>query len=288
MISSENLNYVQPRESLSDKPVQSILLDRPSVSSRRVSFCMKPIIKEIAYNNGKPRRTLSSTPVFEIKDLKVFFNVSMKTNIKNKASRFMSKIVNKDKIMLKYKRKCDMETDLRALGLIPKTYIENKILVKGLGYRETEESVKQYFSQFGTVEKVLLEKNSKGRCTGRGTITFTTNINTSREFRLNNRLIFIERLKKQHLNTTRLHISHINKDINISKMRLILKSGGFIPKNIRIDMTNSKNNGYGFVEFKTPEEAYSFIEGFGNLQELFGLKSYVEFSKEKKNFLPKI
>ncbi len=286
MIKSRNLSSISNNECLSNNSTKSILLEEPSTYTplRRVSFCLKPEIKRISYNNGIPTKPINQ-PEYEVKDKKIIFSLSMKTKIKNKASHYISKIETNEHIILKYRRKSDLEADLRALGLLSKTYLENKIIVKGLGYRENEESVKEYFSQFGKVEKVVLEKNLKNRCTGRGTITFFSNINTSQPFRLNNRLLFIERIKKQHVNTTRLHISHIYKNINISKLRLILKSEGFVPKNIRIDLFNGKNPGYGFVEFKNPEEASKFIDNFDKLKILLGPESYVEFSKEKNEFI---
>lgn len=256
-----------------------ILLDSPSTSSNRVSFDPKLKIQKISFNNGLPQKY--KIKKFETKDKTIILNVALKNVVKDKAKKYTTMIVSRDSIILKYKRRADIDTDLRALGLRSKTYIENKIIVAGISYKETEETVTQYFSKFGDVEKAVLEKNSKNLCTGKGTITFTSNINTGQTFRLNNRILRIERIKKQTINTTRLHISHMNKDVNISKLRAVLKAAGFVPKNIRIDLSNGKNRGYGFIEFDTPEESESFVEGFEQVRRRLGENSYVEFSKEK-------
>ncbi|KAI5168749.1 hypothetical protein PAEPH01_0387 [Pancytospora epiphaga] len=259
---------------------KSILLDSPSTSSSHVSFDTNLKILEISFNNGMPNKYKAKQ--FQIRDKTLILSTQLKDLVKRKANKYSAMLTEDSNIILKYKRRADIDTDLRALGLQSKNYIENKIIVQGLGYRETEESVQNYFSNFGDVEKVILEKNSKSFCTGKGTITFRSNINTGQQFRLGNRPLRIERIKKQMMNTTRLHISHMSKDINISKLRAILKTAGFIPKNIRIDMVNGKNRGYGFVEFNKPEEAECFMEGFERVKRALGEGSHVEFSKEKK------
>ncbi|KAI4292879.1 hypothetical protein PAPHI01_2153 [Pancytospora philotis] len=257
-----------------------ILLDSPSTSPCRVSFDPRPRIQTISFNNGVPRAKKAAA--FEVKDKTLILDSSMKGAVKSKGKKFTTMVANGNKLVLKYRRHADMEADLRALGLKSKTYIENKIIVLGIGYKETEESVLAYFKQFGEVEKVVMEKNKKGICAGKATVTYTSSVNTGQVFRLNGRLLRIERIKKQTINTTRLHISHMTKDMNISKLRAALKTGGFVPKNIRIDLNDGKNRGYGFIEFHTPDEAGAFIGEFESVRELIGPNSFVEFSKEKK------
>lgn len=257
-----------------------ILLDSPFTSPCRVSFDPKLRIETISFNNGIPKAKQAQT--YEMKDKTLILDASIRKAVKSKAKKFIAMVTNGNKIVLKYRRRTDMGADLRALGLKSKTYIENKIIVVGIGYKETEESVLAYFKQFGEIEKVVIEKNKKGLCTGKGTVTFTSNINTGQTFRLNGRLLRIERIKKQAINTTRLHISHMQKDINISKLRAALKTAGHIPKNIRIDLVNGRNRGYGFIEFHTPEDAETFANDYASVRDLIGANSYIEFSKEKK------
>ena len=270
----------EPLPSAAAPPVP-ILMDSSPVarSPNRVSFDTRPRIKKIDFNNGVPAS--HKLRQYEIKDKTLILNAGMKDELKRFAKKYCAMVVNGGKIVLKYRRKIDMDADLRALGLRAKSYMENKIIVNGIGFRETEETVGAFFSKSGTVEKVVLEKNSKGFCTGKATVTFTTNINSGREFVLGGRRLRIERIKQQKINTMRLHISHMNKGINISKLRSILKSEGFVAKNIRIDLSNGKNRGYGFVEFSTPEEAEDFVENFARVREQMGAESFVEFSKEK-------
>lgn len=264
--------------------ITPILLDSPSVSTRRVSFNTKPQINKISYNNGIPEQ--KSKPTFEVKDKTLLLSGFSKDDIKKKAHHHLSMVFHKKQIILKYRRKVDLNADLKALGLKSNTYMENKILVAGIGYKETEETVARYFGKFGEVEKVVLEKNKKDFCTGKATITFATDISNSNvEFRMNNRLLRVDRIKKQYVNSTRLHISHMEKQINISRMRSILKNAGFVPKNIRIDRIKNKNKGYGFVEFCSSEEAQRFMDSFGTVQPNLGPRSQIEFSNEKKAFV---
>lgn len=273
-----NLSVIQPTRAEALPPTP-ILLDSPSTSSSRVTFDPELKVQEISFNNGLPAKYTAKK--FEIKDKTLILSAAMKAAVKSKAKKYYSMVAGQGKIMLKYRRRIDIDTDLRALGLRAKTYIENKIIVAGIGYRETEESLARYFGRFAEVQKVVLEKNSKGFCMGKGTVTFASKINTGQEFRLSNRILRIERIKCQTINMTRMHVSHMSKDVNISRMRAVLKKEGLVPKNIRIDMSNGKNLGYGFVEFNTAEEAEEFANKYAHMKEALGPQSYAEFSKEK-------
>lgn len=159
--------------------------------------------------------------------------------------------------------------------------VENKIIVYNLSYKETEESVSEFFRSFGNVQKTVLEKNSKGFCTGKGVVTFTTPFKDESVLRLNGRLLRIEKMKKQKINKTRLFISHMKKNMKIAELRQILKSKGFVPKSIKIDLNEGRNRGYGFIEFNSGEEAERMIKEYGKIREEVGEKSEVEYSKEK-------
>ncbi|ELA42167.1 uncharacterized protein VICG_00810 [Vittaforma corneae ATCC 50505] len=293
------------------KPMGSILLESPSCSELRVSFDFEPKIKEIMpfnpiFSSSKKRSYLkqgdakhnpknnTSTHIekrvlkFEIKDKSLILDRRMTKMVKQKAKKYSALIPSSNTIVLKYKRKEDMEVDLRSLGLTPKTYIENKLIVHNLSFKETEESVSRFFGQFAEVEKVVLEKNSKGLCVGKGVVTFSTAFYSGQEkklydLRMNGRLLRIERIKKQVLNRTRLFISHIKKNLKIADLRSILKKEGFVPKSVKIDLNDNRNKGYGFVEFQTPEQAESFVKSYSKLKELLGPGSFVEYSQEKQD-----
>ncbi|KAM0680028.1 hypothetical protein GINT2_001716 [Glugoides intestinalis] len=271
-----------------EKPedLQSILLESPSCTEHRVSFDTSPKVKEIARKTekaGKERKVIK----FEVKDKSIIMNKKLQSLVKTKAKKFYALVPSSSNIILKYRRMEDLEADLRALGLKPKTYIENKLIVNNFSFKETEESVKEFFKQFAGVEKVSLEKNTRGFCTGKGIVTFSTGFYAGQEnklydMRLNGRLLRIERIKKQCVNRTRLFISHMRKSLKIAELRNILKKEGFSPKNVRIDLRDGRNLGYGFVEFQTVEEAESFLKNYSKLQESIGSESFVELSKEKQ------
>jgi len=273
---------------------------------RRVSFNLVPTIVNISYNNGIPK----AEKKWERRDKTLIFTRDFKKQIRSRAKKYSTMVKNERQITLKYKSEEDIAEDMKSLGLLKesashgkpsakgngknspsksshssKSYEECKMIVIGLGYRETEESVKEYFSKFGDLEKAIIEKNSKGYCLGRGTLTFKSYVNTSQVFRLNNRVLRIERIKKQKINLTRVHVSHMGKEVNISRLRQILKIEGFVPENIRIDMgDNGMNKGFGFIEFKTPEDAKRFIEKYPTFSDKVGDASFVEYSKEKRGF----
>lgn len=266
--------------------ITPILLDSPSCSECRVSFDCKPTIKEIIPFNQIYNKKKKDNKKFEIKDKNLIINKSMTKMVKQKAKKFTALVPSSNKVILKYKNKEDMENDMRSLGLKPKTYIESKLIVHNLSFKENEESVKTFFSQFAEVEKVILEKNKKGVCVGKGVITFSTGFYSGQEkklynLRLNGRLLRIERIKKQVINKTRLFISHMNKNLKISDLRSILKKEGFVPKSIRVDLNDNRNKGYGFVEFQTAEQSENFIKNYSKFKEFIGENSFVELSHEK-------
>lgn len=250
---------------------------------RRVTFNDTPQIIEIDKKMNNPKKKKSEK--FEIKDKTIIMSKRMMKIIKAKARKFNVMVPSDRNIILKYRTREELESDLRSMGLKPKTYIENKMVVYNLGYKETEKSVLDYFKTFGEVDKVVLEKNKKGYCLGKATVTFCSSISGNNSYKLNNRILRIERIKKQNINRNRVFISHMDKNIKISDMRRILKQSSFVPKNIRIDLQDGKNRGYGFVEFETGEESAMFIEKYKEIAKKIGKNSFCELSKEKDAFM---
>lgn len=227
-----------------------------------------------------PRNPSETKVKFEVKDKTIIINRRHMKLVKTKARKYYVLVPGPRTVTLKYRRKEDLDADLRGMGLKSKTYVENKILIYNLGFRENEDTVKEYFSSFGEVEKVILEKNKGGHCTGKATVTFKCNF-VHDAYRLNGRLLRVEIIKKQIINKTRLFISQMNKKTKIADLRSILKRNGFVPKNIRIDIQDGKNKGYGFVEFERCEEASLFLESFKGFSKQIGENAFVEMSKEK-------
>jgi hypothetical protein len=268
-----------------------ILLDSPSSSIYHVTFDTVPKIKLIG-SIPEELKTKKRSMKFEVRDRTIILCKSMLKVAKKRAKKYSVIIPSENTVTLKYRLREDLETDLRALGLKPKTYVENRLIVHNFSYKETDQSVLKFFSQFAPAEKVVLEKNTKGFCTGKGTVTFATSYNPISDsklydLRLNGRLLRVERIKKQIVNTSRLFISHMNKNLKIADLRLILKENNHIPKSIKIDLFDGRNKGFGFVEFSSPQEANAFIEDYEVLKPKIGKESFVEFSQEKKDFKPK-
>lgn len=224
-------------------------------------------------NNGKDRDTSSKSK-----------NVnSNEKNVDNKKSVDSKKnLVSKDNKNVNSKKSFDNKKSfVRDEKIKNVTDVENKIIVYNLSYKETEESVSKFFQSFGTVLKTVLEKNSKGFCTGKAVVTFMNPFKDDSVLRLNGRLLRIEKMKKQKINKTRLFISHMKKNMKIAELRQILKTKGFVPKSIKIDLNEGRNRGYGFIEFNSAEEAERLIKEYKKIQEEIGEKSEVEYSKEK-------
>lgn len=161
---------------------------------------------------------------------------------------------------------------------------ETKIEISNLSYKETESSIRKYFSKFGTIKEVNLEFKD---CvfTGKAIITYTS----FRRFDI---------LDHEHIiNDNYLLISCINKKIRYNHRRVILKNikkslekvhlrkmlARYKIKSIQLKHTGKKkrNLGFGFVEFMDEQECALFVENYDKLKENIGPDSMVEFSIEK-------
>ncbi|WUR04965.1 RNA-binding domain-containing protein [Vairimorpha necatrix] len=159
----------------------------------------------------------------------------------------------------------------------------NTYVVNNLSYKETEETIKERFKKYGTVENVKLCYTKDQKFIGKAIITFKNRVKINEEITLGHKVLRIEKLKEKIVNDKRIFISRINKNISILEMRNIFKSHGVKPKDIRCryETETKRNNGYCHITYNTAEEAKKFEEEWTRFKGKLGQETYYEYAQEK-------
>lgn len=234
------------------------------------------------YNVDEPLIiTLKKYPHYNMKHLKDIF-VNFK-NCQENETHYILKYSTKEHALV------DLKTSARARKAAAGTvstplYYDNRYLINNLSYKETEESITEAFSKFGTVERVILRKNKDGYASGKAMLTFAQGVKIEEEVILNNKIIGITRIKEDIVDQRSIFMSHIKKTLQIATLRKVLANHGCKPSDIRIRYDeNKRNKGYGFLEFKTAEEAKIFESKFPQFKSHLGDEVYCEYAKDKKS-----
>lgn len=156
-------------------------------------------------------------------------------------------------------------------------------IINNLSYKETEESLKKYFSTFGRIEKISLQKNKKNIFVGKAVITINKPLKIDNDFILNGKILRVERIKDQMVNDKRIFVSHINKNLSILDIRNMLKENEIKPSDIRIryDSITKKNNGFCHLTYNNRLEAKKFESKWKYIKEKLGFDSNYEYAYEK-------
>lgn len=168
----------------------------PNKTEKKISFNDQVIVRKIP-NNNIPIQLECKNQIYKIKNLTL--TVKKINSIIKKAHHYKTMIHEKKNVIFQYQTLENMQLDLKSMGLQNPNYMMNKLLIFNLGYKETEESIKRYFTKFGTVIKVVVEKNKKGVCTGKATLTmgnFANSLINGTIHKLNKRILRLERIKK--------------------------------------------------------------------------------------------
>lgn len=166
-----------------------------------------------------------------------------------------------------------------------------ELIIFNLSHKETEETIKSKFTEFGTIIFVQLIMNKQNVFSGKAKIKFQGKVNNeifNKEIILNNKILKILKPLKKEIETEpsnkRVFINHMNKSFKIIDVRKVLREIKEVkPVDIRVKNEGFKmrNPGYCFVEFKEENQAQWFIDHFDEFKNKFGEFSKVEFSNEK-------
>lgn len=187
-----SIHFTTIRLQNDSKPKNAVI----NKTMKKIRFNDQVTVRKIP-NNNVPTQLECKNQIYKIKNLTL--TVKKINSIIRKAQYYKTMIHEKKNIIFQYQTLENMQLDLKAMGLQNPNYMLNKLLVFNLGYKETEESIKEYFTKFGTVVKVVVEKNKKGICTGKATLTmgnFANSLINGTIHRLNKRILRLERIKK--------------------------------------------------------------------------------------------
>lgn len=208
-------------------PVRNPLMNKKNQNSKKVSFHSDVIVYDIPNNNVKQKKLkkkqikrnknkdvanitnnintgTSGSMWHSIEDL--ILKIKNTKHIHKKIKNYETMIRERRILILKYKSKDKMNKDLQLLkingnntGANYNAQISDKLLVYNLSYKETEETIEKYFSHYGKIEKVIMEKNKKGICTGKATVTILGNKISQSDtvYKMSGRILRIEKLRRE-------------------------------------------------------------------------------------------
>lgn len=134
---------------------------------------------------------------------------------------------------------------------------EGKMFIGGLNWETTDESMKNYFSQFGEVtESTVMRDNVTGRSRGFGFLTFkdphvVTEV-LSREHFLDGKLIDPKRAipREEQDKTAKIFVGGVGSDVTEEDFTKFFEQyGTVIDAQLMIDKDTGRPRGFGFVTF---------------------------------------
>lgn len=134
---------------------------------------------------------------------------------------------------------------------------EGKMFIGGLNWETTDESMKNYFSQFGEVtESTVMRDNITGRSRGFGFLTFKASHVVSevlsREHFLDGKLIDPKRAipREEQDKTAKIFVGGVGSDVTEEDFTKFFEQyGTVIDAQLMIDKDTGRPRGFGFVTF---------------------------------------
>jgi len=182
----------------------------------------------------------------------------------------------------------------------------NRIHVNNLAWSIKEEELKEFFSEFGEIEKVKIPTRPKGGSKGFGFITFKTNeaakdaVEKMNNVNLQERRIgvvfstSVEKKKEQPVGDdekgNRLVVRQLAWAVTDEQLEEAFAEHGTLTNHKVVKARNGKSKGFGFVVYETPEQAQAAKEAMDG-KEIEGRAITVHFSNStggrKKQSRPK-
>ncbi|KAG2038252.1 hypothetical protein BDR03DRAFT_862107, partial [Suillus americanus] len=149
--------------------------------------------------------------------------------------------------------------------------IYSKMFIGGLNWDTTDESLRNYFSQFGKVDACTIMRDAAGRSRCFAFLTFedpaSVNAVMVREHFLDGKIIDPKRAipRQEHQRATKLFIGGLAGSVTSESMRdFFSQFGKVIDSTVMLDRETGRSKGFGFVSFEDTN-VQPFL-GFGNLE----------------------
>ncbi|GLB33219.1 putative heterogeneous nuclear ribonucleoprotein hrp1 [Lyophyllum shimeji] len=148
---------------------------------------------------------------------------------------------------------------------------EGKMFIGGLNWDTTDETLRDYFSQFGKVDACTIMRDAAGRSRCFAFLTFedpaSVNAVMVREHFLDGKIIDPKRAipRQEHQRATKLFIGGLAGSVTSESMREFFSQfGKVIDSTVMLDRETGRSKGFGFVSFEDTN-VQPFL-GFGNLE----------------------
>ncbi|KAI6119225.1 hypothetical protein EV401DRAFT_1509275 [Pisolithus croceorrhizus] len=157
------------------------------------------------------------------------------------------------------------------LRVRPWITIYSKMFIGGLNWDTTDESLRNYFSQFGKVDACTIMRDAAGRSRCFAFLTFedpaSVNAVMVREHFLDGKIIDPKRAipRQEHQRATKLFIGGLPGSVTSESMRdFFSQFGKVIDSTVMLDRETGRSKGFGFVSFEDTDVT-PFL-GFGKLE----------------------
>lgn len=148
---------------------------------------------------------------------------------------------------------------------------EGKMFIGGLNWDTTDDSLRDYFSQFGKVDACTIMRDAAGRSRCFAFLTFdepaSVNAVMVREHYLDGKIIDPKRAipRQEHQRATKLFIGGLAGSVTSESMREFFSQfGKVIDSTVMLDRETGRSKGFGFVSLEDVD--VQPILGFGSLE----------------------
>ncbi|KAJ3490276.1 hypothetical protein NLG97_g5809 [Lecanicillium saksenae] len=155
----------------------------------------------------------------------------------------------------------EQETSAPPLGTVHKASAKDdgKMFIGGLNWETTDQSLRDYFSQFGeVVECTVMRDSNTGRSRGFGFLTFkdakTVNIVMVKEHYLDGKIIDPKRAipRDEQEKTSKIFVGGVSQDTTDQEFRdFFAQFGRVIDATLMMDKDTGRPRGFGFVTFES-------------------------------------
>ncbi|KAK3187022.1 hypothetical protein K4F52_004188 [Lecanicillium sp. MT-2017a] len=158
-------------------------------------------------------------------------------------------------------QKQEEEYEPSSMGTVHKASAKDdgKMFIGGLNWETTDQSLRDYFSQFGeVVECTVMRDGSTGRSRGFGFLTFkdakTVNIVMVKEHYLDGKIIDPKRAipRDEQEKTSKIFVGGVSQDTTDQEFReFFAQFGRVVDATLMMDKDTGRPRGFGFVTFES-------------------------------------
>ncbi|KAI9739033.1 MAG: hypothetical protein M1834_007245 [Cirrosporium novae-zelandiae] len=156
-----------------------------------------------------------------------------------------------------------------GLQVSGKDILTAKMFIGGLNWETTDQSLREYFSQFGEVQEcTVMRDGASGRSRGFGFLTFkdpkTVNIVMVKEHYLDGKIIDPKRAipRDEQEKTSKIFVGGVSQEATEQDFKqFFMKFGRVVDATLMMDKDTGRPRGFGFVTFDSEAAVEATLEG---------------------------